>query len=201
MSRRVSIPATSREIVSPAFTIVVSFFRTTLPFSIAAGKPACWSSPTIGPGLKLVVPRGDHDVLGRDLAAPRGGRRPRPDELADTAMNGFPSADETAVWSSTWSRSGRREGRSSAAAFSRACRSALLGATTIGWLALAQLAAHRLQRRGGDAPDADEGGHRLAPGAARRGRRRARSSREGPSPRPGIAFSLPEPDGPGPWSS
>ena len=45
----------------------------TLPFSIAAGNPACWSSPTIGPGLKLVVPAGHDDVVGRELPASGGG--------------------------------------------------------------------------------------------------------------------------------
>src|SRR3972149_2456640 len=52
ISSFVSTGASSREIASPALTSTLSFLTTTFPWSMAAGTPAFWSSPTIGPGLK-----------------------------------------------------------------------------------------------------------------------------------------------------
>ena len=51
-----STSATFLLITAPFLTTVFVSLILTLPASIAAGIPACWSSPTIGPGLKLVGP-------------------------------------------------------------------------------------------------------------------------------------------------
>ncbi len=152
--------ATSREITPPAFTIVVSFFRTTFPFSIAAGNPACCSSPTIGPGLKLVVPAGTTMSAGRELAAPGGGRGAGLEELLIQGERVPLRGEDRGLVLDLVEQGGERRPLLHGP-FERVPDGAVLGDHDR-LVPRPQVAPHVLQRGRGNSPDADERGHRAS---------------------------------------
>ena len=81
---------------SPAFTRSLSFLITTLPRSIAAGTPAFWRSPTIGPGLNGVSPSRTQMSSG-ERSPPRAGAFVFVASISLNKRKGLISAVTTAV--------------------------------------------------------------------------------------------------------
>src|SRR5512137_3053292 len=117
ISRRARTCATSRGILSPALTTSLSFVMMTLPLSIAAGRPAICSSPTIGPGLNGVSPSRTQMSSGA-RSPPRAGEGVFVFSSSLNSLNGLTSAVITAVWPSMSAASASRPLRFAAASLS-----------------------------------------------------------------------------------
>src|SRR5208282_4173516 len=112
-----------------------------------------------GPRLEARGPCGNEDVVGRDLASPRGRRGPRAGQFVmQRERVPFRGKERGLVLDLGEERA---EGRALGGGLLEGVADRAVGRDHDRVLALPHPAAHRLQRGGRDAPDADEGSDRL----------------------------------------